>query len=59
MHATGHELVRVIYIEYLHDNSPTNDITNISLGKVIFMATSKRSLKIKIVIKKRFIKKRH
>ena len=37
--------IQMLILEYLHDNSPTNDI-NISLEKVekIFMATAKRSL---------------
>ena len=47
----------LLILEYLHDNSPTNDI-NISLEKVenIFMATAKRSLKIKIIKKRKRVK---
>ena len=46
--------IQMLILEYLHDNSPTNDI-NISLEKVenIFMATAKRSLKIKIIKKRK------
>ena len=49
--------IQMLILEYLHDNSPTNDI-NISLEKVenIFMATAKRSLKIKIIKKRKRVK---
>ena len=47
----------MLILEYLHDNSPTNDI-NISLEKVenIVMATTKRSLKINNIKKRKRVK---